>query len=63
MKITNSFLACVFLVFTQGFFLAGTGFVSIVSADDGWKNFYGISWAGTIIEHAKYAKQMGHDYI
>ncbi|KXK25427.1 MAG: hypothetical protein UZ01_03358 [Candidatus Brocadia sinica] len=63
MKITNSFLVFVFLVFTQGFFLAGTGFVSIVSADDGWKNFYGISWAGTIIEHAKYAKQMGHDYI
>ncbi|GAN31511.1 hypothetical protein [Candidatus Brocadia sinica] len=63
MKITNSFLAFVFLVFTQGFFLAGTGFVSMVSADDGWKNFYGIAWTGTSSEHAKYAKQMGYDSI
>ncbi|OOP57492.1 MAG: hypothetical protein AYP45_03110 [Candidatus Brocadia carolinensis] len=33
------------------------------SADNNWKNFYGVGWKGTPADNIKYANQMGHKYI
>lgn len=63
MKVTKGLLGLIFVVITHVFFLCETGLESTVSADNSWKNFYGIVWVGTAIENARYAKQMGHDYI
>ncbi|MCQ3928665.1 MAG: hypothetical protein DPW17_15510, partial [Candidatus Jettenia sp.] len=61
MKITNTFLGYVFLVFTQVFFLFETGLISAVSANDTWKSWYGITVDGSAESGAKYARQMGYD--
>ncbi|MBL1170655.1 MAG: hypothetical protein D8M50_17815, partial [Candidatus Brocadia sp. AMX1] len=63
MKITNTFLGYVFLVFTQVFFLFETGLISAVSANDTWKSWYGITVDGSAESGAKYARQMGYDSI
>lgn len=63
MKITNTFLGYVFLVFTQVFFLFETGLISTVSANDTWKSWYGITVDGSAESGAKYARQMGYDSI
>ncbi|OOP55538.1 MAG: hypothetical protein AYP45_14255 [Candidatus Brocadia carolinensis] len=59
------FYILTFFVFfiTQPFFGNPIKSTSTASADDSWKNFYGIAWRGTPADNIKYAKQMGHDYI
>ncbi|MBF8264796.1 MAG: hypothetical protein HW384_660 [Dehalococcoidia bacterium] len=59
LKIKLLGLALLGLVFSQGI----TFNTAKLSADDNWKNIYGISWTGTAEEAIKYSKQMGYDYI
>src|SRR3990167_1468965 len=53
-------------VFSQACFLnvANLPVLSIAeaSADESWKNFYGIAWQGGATETVTYPKQMGYDY-
>jgi hypothetical protein len=63
MKTTLPILGLILAFFTQGCFLSETKTASAQSADNGWKNFYGISWRGTPADNIRYAKQMGYDYI
>ncbi|MCK6470067.1 MAG: hypothetical protein L6Q53_18005, partial [Candidatus Brocadia sinica] len=63
MKVTKGLFRLIFIVFTQMFFLSETGLVSGISANDSWKNWYSIVVRGTPEENARYAKQMGYDYI
>src|SRR3990170_8104433 len=58
-KFWQRLFGCIFLLFTQAFFLDEK-----VSADEGgYKNFYGIAWRDKPAEDMKYAKQMGYEYI
>ncbi len=63
MKTTLPLLGLILAFFTQGCFLSETKTASAQSSDNGWKNFYGISWRGTPADNIRYAKQMGYDYI
>lgn len=35
----------------------------VLTKNESWKNWYGIAWNGLLSSHAKYAKQMGYEYI
>ncbi|MFO0795693.1 MAG: hypothetical protein U0586_16710, partial [Candidatus Brocadiaceae bacterium] len=59
MKFTMNLLGCLFLLFTQVFFINET----VNAEGNGYKNFYGIAWSGKPAEDMKYARQMGYDYI
>ncbi|MBM2832963.1 MAG: hypothetical protein HW406_124 [Candidatus Brocadiaceae bacterium] len=59
MSLLTKFLGLVFLVLSQVSLFNGAN----LSADDSWKNIYGIAWNGTPDEAIKYSKQMGYDYI
>ncbi|MFN3533426.1 MAG: Ig-like domain-containing protein [Candidatus Brocadia sp.] len=63
MKFNRRLLRCIFLIFVQACFLSGVKFIPSTSADESWKNFYGICWNGDPNDHITYAKQMGYDYI
>ncbi len=63
MKRTFYILTFSILFIAQFLFINPIKSTSIASADDRWKNYYGIAWDDTSTKHIKYAKQMGYDYI
>ncbi|KAB2834092.1 MAG: hypothetical protein F9K48_07000, partial [Candidatus Brocadia sp.] len=63
MKRTFYILTFSIFLIAQFLFINPIKSTSIASADDRWKNYYGIAWDDTSTKHIKYAKQMGYDYI
>ena len=61
----RTFYISTFLIFliTQFLFLNPIKSTPVASADDNWKNWYGIAWKDTGTASAKYSKQMGYDYF
>src|SRR3990167_5355960 len=61
----RTFYISTFLIFliTQFLFLNPLKSPPVASADDNWKNWYGIAWKDTGTASAKYSKQMGYDYF
>ncbi len=59
MNMKTRLLGWVLLIVSQVYLFNGAN----VSADDSWKNFYGIAWVGSADEAIKYSKQMGYDYV
>ncbi|MCK6468364.1 MAG: LamG domain-containing protein [Candidatus Brocadia sinica] len=62
MKLRGSLSGFIILFFVV-FLLIATRLISTVLADNSWKNWYSIVCRGTPEENARYAKQMGYDYI
>ena len=65
MKHTTNILGLFLFLFIQGCSIGYNACTQKISADDGWKHWYGIGWRDMTdpSKGIKYAKQMGHDYI
>src|SRR3990167_2511998 len=61
----RTFYISTFFIFliTQFLFLNPIKSTPVASADDSWKNWYGVAWRDTGPASAKYSKQMGYDYF